>query len=213
MKVIVVGCGRVGADLAYRLYQAGHEVAVIDTVSASFQTLPADFQGRTIEGDALSQSVLHRAGIEQTEALAAVTNSDALNAVISYVAKAIFHVKNVVTRNYDPHCRTMLETFGLELVGSTSWGAQRMEEILTRSGPEPVFSAGNGEVEIFEIRVPAGWSGRSLREIAIPEALPVAMTRSGRAVLPDLDQVLAEDDVVHFSTTANGIRELRARLD
>jgi trk system potassium uptake protein TrkA len=213
MKVIVVGCGRVGADLAYRLYKNGHEIAIIDNVGAAFNTLPSDFQGRTVEGDVLSQSVLHRAGIETADALAAVTNSDALNAVVSHVAKKIYHVKNVVTRNYDPHCRAMLEAFDLEIVGSTSWGAQRMEEVITRTGPEPVFSAGNGEVEIYEIRIPAKLAGRALREFTFPEAIPVAVTRAGRADMPNPDHVLAEDDVIHFSATADGIREIRARLD
>ncbi len=62
MKVIVIGCGRLGAELAYNLFKRGHDVSVIDNVPASFNNLPADFQGRLNEGEALSQDVLHRAG-------------------------------------------------------------------------------------------------------------------------------------------------------
>jgi branched-chain amino acid aminotransferase len=71
MKVIVVGCGRFGSELAYRLYKSGHEVAIVDAIPEAFNILPVDFRGRLIEGDALNQDVLHRAGIEHADALAA----------------------------------------------------------------------------------------------------------------------------------------------
>ena len=68
MKVIVVGCGRFGSELAYRLYKSGHEVAIVDAIPEAFNILPVDFRGRLIEGDALNQDVLHRAGIEHAKA-------------------------------------------------------------------------------------------------------------------------------------------------
>ena len=58
MKVIVIGCGRMGADLAYRLFKRGHDVAVIDRDDESFNQLPTDFQGRLYEGETLNQDVL-----------------------------------------------------------------------------------------------------------------------------------------------------------
>ena len=64
MKAIVVGCGRIGSQLAYSLYKSGHEVSVVDEEEASFENLPSDFQGRLHEGDAMNQDVLERAGCE-----------------------------------------------------------------------------------------------------------------------------------------------------
>ncbi len=213
MRVIVVGCGRLGVELSYGLYQRGHEVIVIDAVAAAFNNLPGDFQGRTIEGEALSQEVLHRAGIEDADALAAVTNQDALNAVVAHLASTVYDVPQVVVRNYDPRTRPMLESFGLQIVSSTSWGAQRIEEILYHEGVHSVYSAGNGEVEIYEYVVPDAWDGKPLSEfLKMDQCIPVAVTRAGRATLPTQDMRLQAGDVVHFSATINGIAALRNRL-
>src|SRR5688572_22833359 len=123
MFMIVVGCGRVGAELAFRLYRGGHQVAVIDQVGASFQSLDPEYRGRTIEGEVLSKEVLQREGMETADGLAAVTNSDSTNAVVGHVARTVFHVPNVVVRNYDPRWLPMHEAFGLQVVSSTASGA------------------------------------------------------------------------------------------
>lgn len=213
MFFIVVGCGRVGAELAFRLYQNGHQVAVIDHVGASFQHLNPAYRGRTIEGEVLSEDVLHRSGVEQADGLAAVTNSDSVNAVVAHVARTVYHVRNVVTRNYDPRWRPVHEAFGLQVVSSTAWGAQRIEELLYNPEGRSVFSAGNGEVEVYEVRVPEGWGERALRELLPPEGcVAVAHSRAGRAALPGGDTRLQAGDVLHVSASLAGIEALRRRL-
>lgn len=213
MDLIVVGCGRVGSELAYRLYRRGHKVTVIDPVDASFKNLPPDFQGHLVEGEALSQDVLRRAGITRAAGLAAVTNSDSINAVVAYVAHTVYHVPNVVVRNYDPHWRSVHEAFGLQVVSSASWGAQRIEEMLYQTEIHTVFSAGNGEVEIYEVAVPPAWDGRHLQDL-LPgdQCLAVSITRAGKAMLPSAETVLEDDDVIHVSATLEGSEALRARL-
>jgi trk system potassium uptake protein TrkA len=213
MNVIVVGCGRVGAGLAYRLYQKGHRVTVIDQVSQAFDNLPEDFRGRTLIGDVLDEDVLCRAGIERIEGLAAVTNSDSVNAVIGHVARTVFQVPSVVTRNYDPRWRSFLEALGLQVVSSASWGARRIEELLYQAELHSVFSAGNGEVEIYELAVRDEWHGRSVQEL-LPDSdcLAVALTRAGRATLPGRDSKLESGDVLHVSATLEGVEALRQRL-
>jgi trk system potassium uptake protein TrkA len=213
MNVIVVGCGRVGAELAHRLHQRRHQVTVVDHIGAAFDNLPPDFRGRTVEGEVMRQDVLRRAGIERADGLAAVTNSDSTNAVVAHVAHTLYHVPNVVVRNYDPNWRPLHETFGLQVVSSASWGAQRIEEMLYHSEIHTVFSAGNGEVEIYEILVPDHWQDHSLQEMLSGcEALPVAFTRAGQATLPSADSCLKAGDVVHLSATLEGIEVLRTRL-
>jgi trk system potassium uptake protein TrkA len=96
MYIIIVGCGRVGSELAFRLFQKGHQIVIIDHNMASFQNLHHDFRGRTIEGEALNHDVLMRAGIKQAEGLAVVTNSDTLNAVVGHIGKVAFQVPNVI---------------------------------------------------------------------------------------------------------------------
>lgn len=213
MKIIVVGCGRMGAELAYRLYQRGHDVAVIDTSPSAFNHLPADFQGRFYEGDSLSYDVLHRAGIESCDALAAVTNSDSLNLVVAHTAKTAFHVKNVVARNYDPSCRELYEAFNIQVISATGWAAQRLEEMIYHSEIHTVFSAGNGEVEIYELKVPTELDGATLQSLlAGTETVPVSLTRAGKSILPATELTLKENDIVHISATLDGITALRQRI-
>lgn len=213
MNFIVVGCGRVGAELAYRLFQKGHQVAVIDQVAAALNNLPTDFRGRAVEGEALASDVLRRAGIEQADGLAAVTNSDSLNAVVAHVARTVYHVPHVVVRNYHPRWRALHEAFGLQVVSSTSWGAQRIEELLYPTFARCVFSAGNGEIEIYELVVPEAWHGRTLQDL-IPagRCLAVALTRAGKAILPTSEERLETADILHLSTTLEGIETVRHRL-
>ena len=213
MKVIVVGCGRVGAELACRLFEKGHKVSVIDTHLGAFENLDSSFRGRTIEGEALDKDVLQRAGIEQADALAVVTSSDTLNTVVAHIARSIYHVPNVVVRNYDPKWRKLHEVFDLQVVSTNSWGAQRIEELLYHQELRTVFSAGNGEVEIYEFSAPAIWQGRKLRElINSDECTPVAITRAGKAVIPSRDETLQLGDVVLVGATFAGISKLRAEL-
>lgn len=212
-QFIVVGCGRLGSALAYRLFRAGHSVAVIDSSPESFGNLPPDFSGRLHEGDALSQDVLIRAGIETADALAAVTSSDAINAVVARVAREVYHVPNVVARNYDPRYRVLFEELELQVISSTSWGAQRIEELLYDSGVHTVFSAGNGEVEIYEFVIPERWDGKLLEDL-LPdeECLPISITRAGRAMLPQTGMVIKGGDIIHVSATFNGSNCLRQKL-
>jgi len=212
MKVIVVGCGRLGVELISRLCQRGHEVAVIDAVPAAFNSLPADFKGRLVDGDAMSQDVLHRAGVEQAEALAAVTNSDALNAVIGNIARSVYQIPSVVVRNYDPILRPVFEAFDLQVVSSTSWGAQRIEEMIYNAEIHTVLSAGNGEVDIYEMLIPHELNGHKLSELLIPGCIPVSVTRAGKAFLPDADTTLLDCDILLVSATLEGIEAFRKNL-
>jgi trk system potassium uptake protein TrkA len=102
----------------------------------------------------------------------------------------------------------------LQTVGSTTWGAQRVEELLVNPSEKVIYSAGNGEVEIYEIRIPEGWNGRTLGELLIQpkECRPVALTRAGRSSLPEADTKLRTDDLLNVSSTFEGIRALTARL-
>ncbi len=213
MNFIVVGCGRMGAELAYRLYQQGHQVAVLDQVASAFDNLHPEFRGRTMEGDVLTRDLLRRAGIEQADGLAAVTSSDSLNAVVGHIARVIYHVPHVVARNYDARWRELHEAFNLQVVSSTMWAAQRIEELLYHTDARVVFSAGNGEVEIYELVVPEAWQSHTLQELLCDgQCLPVAVSRAGRAILPAMETTLEAGDILHISATLSGSQGLRQRL-
>lgn len=215
MNFLVVGCGRVGAELAHRLFKSGHQVVVVDNDRAAFNRLPPDFRGRTLEGEGLAENVLERAGIKDADGLAAVTNSDTLNAAVAHTARAYFKVPIVVVRNYDPALKSVIETFGLQTVSSTSWGAQRVEELLTNPVQKTVYSAGNGEVEVYELTIPEDWRGATLAQLLdpLPACYPVALTRAGKSLLPEGTIKLEPGDVLNVSSTFEGLRALTARLE
>lgn len=214
MNFIVVGCGRVGAELAYRLYKGGHQVVVVDSNKEAFNRLHPDFRGRTLEGEGLAENVLEHAGIKEADGLAAVTNSDTLNAVVAHTARVFYNLPIVVARNYDPSLRVVIEAFGLQTVASTYWGAQRLEELLTNPSQKMVYSAGNGEVEVYEVVIPEAWSGHTLGELLDPlrQCYPVALTRAGQSSLPEAGMELKAGDVLNVSSTFAGIGALTARL-
>jgi trk/ktr system potassium uptake protein len=214
MKVIIIGCGRLGAELADRLFQRGHEVSVIDQNEAAFTKLSASFEGRINEGEALNRDVLHRAGIERADTVAVVTDSDVLNGVVGHLARTFYNVPNVVVRNHDPRYRPILEAYGLQVVSAMSWGAQRIEELLYDTDVRVVYSAGNGEVEIYEIPIPEDWSGRTIGDLTSSgTCIAVSVTRAGRAILPSPNMALETGDVVDVSATLEGIETLRKQLN
>jgi trk system potassium uptake protein TrkA len=214
MNIIVVGCGRLGAELAYRLFKQGHRVTVIDISDTAFHNLPPDFRGRTIVGEALNQNVLLRAGLEHVEGLAAVTNSDTVNAVVAHAARTAYSVQNIVVRNFDPHFRSVFEAYNFHVVSSSSWGAQRLEEMLYHAEVRTVFSAGNGEVEIYELNIPKALNDQPVSSLLTSENeyRLVGLTRAGKAMLPDPDTTMETDDILLVSATVTGIQALREQL-
>lgn len=214
MNFFVIGCGRVGSELAFRLYKNGHKVVVVDKNRDALNGLPSEFRGRTIEGDVLVEGMLERAGIAEADGLATVTNSDTLNAVVAHIGHVVYKVPIVVARNYDPAMLPVLEAFGLQVVSSTSWGAQRIQELLIDPSYRTIFSAGNGEVEIYEMMISPAWDEKPLGELLRdnPDCLPVALTRAGRALLPNTETVLQAGDLLNVSATFAGIKSLRSQL-
>ena len=124
LKIVILGCGRVGSTLATKLDQEGHEVSVIDFSSDAFQRLSPDFRGETVQGNGVDEEILTRAGIKEADAFAAVTNGDNRNIMASQIAKEIFKVKKVMCRIYDPIREETYHELGLETICPTKVGAQ-----------------------------------------------------------------------------------------
>jgi trk system potassium uptake protein TrkA len=212
-SILIIGCGRVGVELALSIMRKGHHVTIVDHSLRAFDRLGPDFRGRTVQGDALDQDTLKRAGIDQAHGVAAVTTSDSANIVAARIARDIFHVEHVVARVYDPSRAPIYEHMGLQTIASSSWGARRIEQLLLHPGLRSLVAAGNGEVQIYEVSVPEAWAGRDLGSV-LPagQALPVAVTRGGRALLPSLDFELHGSDLLQLSATAEGAATLRRLL-
>jgi len=136
VKIVILGCGRVGATLATMLDRAGHKVSIIDYSNEAFRRLDPKFGGETLIGNGVDEEILVRAGIKDADAFAAVTNGDNRNIMASQIAKEIFNVKKVVCRIYDPIRQSTYNELGLDTISPTIIGAQLMFESLTGDKPK-----------------------------------------------------------------------------
>src|SRR5579864_4088318 len=136
VKIVILGCGRVGAMLASKMDKARHKVSVIDQSRDSFQRLDPQFGGETIVGNGVDEDVLIRAGIKDADAFCAVPNGDNRNIMASQIAQEIFKVKKVVCRIYDPIRQSTYSELGLESISPTIVGAQLLFSAITSSSPE-----------------------------------------------------------------------------
>ena len=130
MKVVIMGCGRVGAQLAGTLDVAGHSVTVLDNDAYSFRRLPPDFGGIALLGNGIDEEALKKAGIEEADAFVAVTQGDNRNVMAAQIAKYIFDVPRAVCRIYDPLRWELYQTLGLETLSPTLTFAQMLKEKL-----------------------------------------------------------------------------------
>lgn len=136
MKVIILGCGRVGSTLALQMDKAGHTVSVIDNNSDAFQRLDPSFNGERVHGNGVDEDILRRAGIETADAFAAVTNGDNRNIMASQIAKEIFHVKRVVCRIYDPIRESTYRNLGIETICPTTISSNLLLTALQGENPK-----------------------------------------------------------------------------
>lgn len=214
MKVIIIGCGRVGAWLAQTMNQRGHSVTAVDRDPAAFERLGPAFKGRTVNGVGFDRDVLIEAGIERCDALAAVTASDEVNVVTARLAKMVFKVPRVAARVYEPRKADIYRRLGLLTISPVILGAVRMAELLSFSDLTPTYEVGSGEVDMVDVEIPPALAGRNLASMTVPgEVHVVAISRSGKTFLPHPGAVFQEGDRVHLAVATLYADRLRALLE
>ena len=130
MNIIIMGCGRVGAQLAALLDRDGHKVTVLDVEQYSFRRLPENFGGTALVGDGMDEASLRKAGIEDADAFFSLTQGDNRNIMAAQIAKNIFKVPRVLCRVYDPLRRELFNSLGIEAFSPTTIFAQMLKEKL-----------------------------------------------------------------------------------
>ena len=114
MRIVIMGCGRVGAQIASLLEHEGHDITILDIDTYSFRRLPPDFNGTALLGNGMDEEVLRRAGIEEADVFVAMTQGDNRNVMAAQIAKHIFNVPRVISRIYDPLRQELYDTLGIE---------------------------------------------------------------------------------------------------
>jgi len=213
MKIMIIGCGRQGAELAKTLSLNGCEVTVVDTDQTTFERLGSSFGGRVILGNGIDRDVLVHGGIEEADGMAAVTASDEINIVTARLARQVFKVPRVVARVHDPLKAEIYQRLGLMTVTPVMLGTQRFRELLTFSPLEPIKRLGNGEVSIIEIELPPGLVGRTVNELTVPGEIQVmAITRGKKTDIPVSGAVFQERDIIHMAVESSSTNRLKALL-
>jgi trk system potassium uptake protein TrkA len=213
LKIIVIGCGRMGAGLAQTLSLQGHAVTVVDADPAAFDRLGPSFKGNTVAGSAVDRETLLAAGMERADGLAAVTASDEANVVAARLAMLVFRVPRVVARLYDPRKAEIYRRLGLHTITPVTWGIHRMAELLCYSRLDTVASLGSGEVDVVEVEVPPLLVGRTVTELTVAgEAQVVSISRAGKTFLPTPATVFHKGDLVHVAVLVSSAERLRKLL-
>jgi trk system potassium uptake protein TrkA len=213
MRVIVVGCGRVGSELAVRLQREGHAVAVIDKNANAFRRLPDDWPGETIVGFGFDRDDLLQAGIYEASAVAAVTSGDNTNILTARIARETFEIPYVVARIYDPRRAVIYQRLGIPTVATVSW---TVDQVVRRLLPEEAVTAWTdptGEINMVEHPLPESYCGHSYGELTDGDRFrPVLVTRGGQARLVGTNLVGQEGDLVHFAVRTDAVGDLDRRL-
>ena len=213
MHVVVVGCGRVGSELAGMLEKAGHTVAVVDKRREAFRRLPTGFGGTTVVGFGFDRDTLIEAGIERAGALAAVTSGDNSNIMSARVARETFEVERVVARIYDPRRAVIYQRLGIPTVATVSWTTDQVMRRLLPGAHPADWVDGSGQVCLVERDLPAQWAGHKLAGLNEPGRFVLgAVTRLGGARVFDGTLVGQEGDILPFVVDINDIDALQARL-
>jgi trk system potassium uptake protein TrkA len=213
MRVIVVGCGRVGSELAVRLQREGHMVSVIDKNANAFRRLPEGWGGQTVVGFGFDRDDLAQAGIHEAAAVAAVTSGDNTNILTARIARETYEIPHVVARIYDPRRAVIYQRLGIPTVATVSW---TVDQVVRRMLPEEAVTAWTdptGEVNLVEHLLPDTLCGHGYTELADGERFrPLMVTRGGHARLVGPSLVGQEGDVVHFAVRADATADLERRL-
>lgn len=212
MHIIVVGCGRVGSELAARLDTAGHSIAIIDKVERSFRRLPEKFAGQTVVGFGFDRDHLLQAGILNADAVAAVTSGDNSNILSARIAKETFGIKNVVARIYDPRRAVIYQRLGIQTVATVTWTTEQAVKRLIPDTIEPEWSDPAGKVVMVERNLPDSLCGSKIENLNSPKARVVMVTRANNTRLSQPELIGQEGDVLHFLIEKDALPELDAKL-
>lgn len=213
MKTVIVGCGRVGAQLASLLSLEGHEVAIVDRDPRAFDRLAPNYRGQRITGVGFDREVLRQAGVERADAFVSVTSGDNTNIVAALMARREFHVPKVVTRVFDPQRAEIYRRFGIPTISPTTWAATEIKEMLVHSDLSSRLTLGSGEVEIVEVELPPALVGHAVGDIAAPgEIAVITIVRQGKGLIPFPGAAFQLGDTVYLAVLSSALGKLKKLL-
>jgi len=213
MKIIIMGCGRVGLQVSHLLVRIGHDVTVIDHDANALARLGADFKGRIVRGLGFDKNVLLEAGVETAEGFVAASSSDNANIVAARIARNIFRVPRVVARLYDPVRAEVYQRLGLTTISSTAWGAERIVEVVTHTDLDVLNIFQDNGATMVRVEAPAMLGGHRVSNLNIPsEVLVTAITRNDHTFIPVSGTEFQEGDLLFIAVIPSAMKRLEELL-
>ncbi len=199
MKVIILGCGRVGSELTLQLGKAGHDVTIIDKRATAFDRLPPGFNATKVVGLGFDRDVLEEAGIKDCDAFVAVSNGDNSNIVSARVAREYYHVPKVIARIYDPKRAEIYERLNIPTVATTTWGVKQIMLMLTHPREEIKDTLAGGDLFRMRLQVPQHLVGKKVMEMNVEGKILVAgVDRGGSGFIPVPASTFQDGDVMQL---------------
>ena len=213
MKIIIMGCGRVGSQVSLLLVTHGHEVTVIDHDANALARLGSEFKGKVVRGLGFDRNALLEAGVETAEGFVAASSSDNANIVAARVARNIFRVPRVVARLYDPVRAEVYQRLGLTTISSTAWGAERIVEVVTHADLDVLQVFRDGGTTMVRIEAPARLKGHRVAQMNIPgEVAITAITRNDHTFIPVSGTEFQEGDIIYLAIIPSSMVRLEQLL-
>ncbi len=199
MHCVIMGCGRVGAELTMQLSQLGHSVAIIDKRREAFDRLPDEFDAKTIVGIGFDREKLEQAGIKEAGAFIAVSNGDNSNIVSARVAREHYHVEKVIARIYDPRRAEIYERLNIPTIATVRWAAKQVQYLLFHGKETMRDSLAGGSLLHLRIQIPDHFVGKKISSVTSDgEVEVIGVDRGGAGFIPKDDSTFQDGDVVHF---------------
>jgi trk system potassium uptake protein TrkA len=213
MYIIIVGCGRVGSELAKLLSSEGHNVVIIDKNASSLDRLGNTFNGLTLVGNGFSVDLLKQAGIEKADAFCSVTNGDNTNLIAAQVARTIFNVPKVITRIYDPRRASIYTSLGLDILSGTTLFASMIRDKILESRFSS-YLIESKDLGVLEIEVRDDLAGKTIADVNIPrELLVAAVRRIDGVAIPDSGTILRKKDILMAVVKVSSLQQVKARFN
>jgi trk system potassium uptake protein TrkA len=202
MNILIIGCGKVGSAFAMKMQENGHDVVVLDENGAALDRLGAGFEGIKMQGVPIDTDVLIQAGIQNCDAVCAVTNDDNVNIMISEIAKNLFHVSTVLTRIADEDKKEVYQKLGLHTVCPTKLTMDALASALDEYVEEQYIACGSHRMKFFTLQLPKHLIGKKAYDIKLEEneTLYAILRKNGNiSLVMDYSVELQEGDRLIFS--------------
>ena len=212
MNIMIVGCGRVGSQLALLLSQEGHNVTIIDKDPDSFKRLGGTFNGIAATGNGFDERLLKELKIDRQDAFVSVTSGDNTNLMACQIAKKIFKVPRVIARVYDPRRADIYKKLGLDIISGTVLVAAMIRDKLIENRFTS-YLIETGELGVIEIIANSQLAKKKVGELTIPdEFLVVVVERKKKVIIPQSDTRIEVNDKVMGVVRIASLKKVKERF-